>query len=283
MNFSKLFVIIIFVITINIIDAQNIVNEDYKVLFVGNSLTEYKKNKMPMILKTFLKEKNEHINIDIFAKDGFSLVDHYFSIWKNKRRATSSVPSKGESTLVKMIKNGHYKKVIIQERGNLVLKSYYRNKWFYPIIDSIYTKVNKYNGHLLVFEDIGIDFIPPKQICGSEFYYDSLITDCSAIYTSVKQNYDTLEFIYNQINNKNITLVPIPKIMLEYKKTNSKIQLINKSGHPTVELQYMIAAIFYCELTRNNPISLTYNYKLKEEKAEEIRRMVWSFYSDMSR
>ena len=279
---SKILIIVLLIFINNMVNAQL---PKTRILLIGNSLTQYKKNKMPDILQSMLDENEKNIEITTFVMNGQSLygfthikfLDKPNGFFRKNRGYTISGNDTTLPTVYQKIMNGNYDIVVLQERGNSILSYDYRKYEYYPSVKSLDSVINLSKAKTFIYESYPSFSNDSIKVCPSSFFHKM---QCSEVYNTLDQQYDTIEksneYVLNKINNE-IFFIPIGYVSLKFKKLFPEIELVNKTGHPTKIFQYLISSVFYVALTNEQPKFYMQNnidYKLKSK----IREIVWSSY-----
>lgn len=281
---KKIFVLIITACFCFNIDASEPTPK--KVLLLGNSLTSYKKNKLPEILKEFIEFSDHEIEVDVFAKNGSSLYGHYFTEWLTERKGIAD-GDPFRSTAMNLIKEKKYDIVVVQERGNSILNSYFKKRKFLPILDSMKRVVESYGGQIYLYENDSFLIGDSMKVCYKSYSdfisneYEETKNICSSVYYSSKQIHDTLEVTYQKIKKDYPTIqnIPFNAASLRLSKDYEPKILTDKFGHPKPLVQYFLAAMFYSAITKQSPEKIKFDYKLKTEEAAKMKKLAWEIWS----
>ena len=274
---------------INILTFHSQYNDSTSVLFVGNSLTQYNKNKMITILKKFVSESNAHLQVETEVKDGARLDRHtqfYFPTPKIGYHLGHDTI--GATTMQRIIK-GNYDYVVLQD-PEWTIKERRENRLYPRIkyIDSICKSMT--NSKILFYETLPHYSKTPVAYCYgcsgffSGFAPDSIkLSPIKVTYSTVQQELDTISAVGNEIETsiaKGSQVIPTAKIITKLYLSNPNLKMTIVAGHPSKIVQYTLAVIFYTYLTNKNPNDLKWNYKLNKELASEIKKVVYDYYKE---
>lgn len=111
-----LFITLSFYISNSKAQTNVVIKRSDSILFVGNSLTCYSKNRLVDIFTSFNSAADHHNEIDVFAKNGESLYGHYYTNWIKKNKGIIIDGKSNNSTLLKILKEKKYHQIVLQER-----------------------------------------------------------------------------------------------------------------------------------------------------------------------
>jgi hypothetical protein len=259
--------------------------EETKILFLGNSLTKYKKNQMTDILQKFIDESNSKTSITVLATNGARLSHHTQTIMLSKKRGMSYGVDTVIATSMKIILNNNFDKIIIQDPDWLILKR--RIDHLYPSIRFIDSLTSS---KILFYEKVP-SFIEPRTFCyGCGIKYtkhapDSIKKPIIKIkYETIEEQIDSIKKVGFEITGqvaKGSSIIPTGEIIYRLSKKYPNELMTIEGEHPSKVVQFTLALTFYTYLTKNDPRKLKYNFKINQELAEEIKSDVYSYFRNI--
>lgn len=262
-------------------------SESKRVLFIGNSLTEYEKNKMPLILNRFIEEKMAKVIIETHVRHGYRLKSHNRSVEINKKERIRYEQDTIIATTIQRLINENFDFIVLQDPDWFIYEERQAN--LYPSIQFIDSIVkSKTNSKILFYQTIPA-FKEPITFCsGCNIHYSrgfpesGKVKEIKVTYQTIENQMDTIDKVGNYIENyiaPGSKVIPTGEIIVELYKRHPKLKMNIPGNHPSVNVQYALAVAFYSYLTKNDPRELKFEYKLKSELASEIKSIVYDIIS----
>jgi len=270
------------IFTLAVILSSYSQEKEKTVLFLGNSLTKYEKNKMTDILQEFIDESESKLTINVLATNGARLTHHTQTIMSSKKRGISYGVDTIIATSIQDIIKNNYDIIIIQDPDWLIPKR--REEYLYPSIKFIASLTKS---KLLFYQKVP-SFIEPRSFCyGCNIKYykntpDSIREKVIRIkYETIEQQIDSIKKVGIEITTKiakESEIIPTGQIIYDLSKKFTNEKMTIGGEHPSKIVQYTLALTFYTYLTQNDPRILNYNFKIKEETATSIKSDVYNFF-----
>lgn len=252
--------------------AQNENKLEFKnVLFVGNSLTKYEKNQTLFILNKFLEESNNDLHIGDHTYNGALLWNLMYNKTTSKRKGIM-VSDYYQSDLYQKMQKTDYDLIIVQQDSYDSLPGIdlpeARFRETLPIFDRL---MKSEEIPVVVFERYG-PFINKMSKHKNESYFENKYQSLLLKKQQLRDSIPDLKFI------------PTAYIIKEYRTTYPKARSRISGNHPSKNIQFLLACVFYKFLTGKNALDLIYAYKLNDLHANEIKslsdRAYSSFYTE---
>lgn len=276
-HLKTVFLIVLFVVSLTSY-SQDSTNG---VLFVGNSLTKYKKNKMTDILKEFIKESNLELQIEVAAYDGSRLMHHTSMIQVSKNKSIGFGIDTLEATTMKTIINGNYDLIVLQDPEWMIKVK--RELNIYPSVKFIASHTNS----KLAFYQKVPTFIEPIKFCyGCTAKYSKHTPDSikiekeEIVFKTIEHQMDTIRAVGDELRSEiapGSIIIPTGEIVNELHKKLPHVSMTIGGGHPSKIVQYALAVTFYTYITQKDPRELIYNFKLADGDAKLIRELVYNY------
>ena len=262
MRTLRILIFLIGCFSANVACGQEEVSRNKSILYVGNSLTKYERNHSLEILSTFLKEKESEILINDFTLNGAILWFLLHNKLTSERRGVLVTDLKN-GDLYNQIEQNDYDLIVVQEDSDndIPFPSFSESL---PLLDSL--SKNK-NIQLVVFENYAryIHKTRTKTLSSHlDDIYDATLTRKAVLLHNLQE----LDFI------------PTGYVVKEYRKAYPKSKYTYSIGgtHPSKNIQFLLACVFYKYLTGNDAEALEYNYKLKRDDANAIKQFTDKAY-----
>ena len=261
-------------------------NSNNSVLFIGNSLTKYKKNKMIDILKKFIKESDSDLSIDYEVHNGGRLDDHTQIVWTSKYSGHGEGRDTITATTMQKMINGHFNKIILQDPSWFIKQK--RENNLYKRMQFINTICKENNIEVYIYQAYPRFTNKITYFWNCNMTYSKGTTDINKskvineTYHSIKQQLDTIKTVSNEIESvimPDSRIIPIGEILVEiYNRFPKTKMTISKTNlHPSKVIQYALALAFYTYLTGDNPTKLKYNYKINDNIAHELKQLIFEY------
>ncbi len=256
------------------------------VLFIGNSLTYY--NNMPQTIQKMCDAQKLNIKIDQQTFAGAMLCEHACYVidkdFQRHRAEKGEVPNG-----VKKILNQKWDYVILQDAGSKVLNPKYAELSFEPSLIFLDSLIKRVHAKTILFEDYaGQEY--PRQICFSKMslnlymtvvpissvsnYHDLEGDYCSIYIKKSDDEYAIIKAEFEKISRKiNSGLVKVGYAFYTFKSQHPTIPIYqsHSDNHPSLQGSYLIACLFYKNITGNSLKNTKYSAGLNNKQAQIIR------------
>ena len=256
------------------------VKKEKHILFIGNSLTSY--NSMPGMVQKMIDERKLNIKIEQLTISGMGL-GVFATHAQHEDGALYRCENNEIPIGVRAILSKKWDLVILQERGGEELIPCHRIYTFEPALIFLDSVIRSIKARTVVYQDYaGNSF--PYHICDYNSFEENevstkvsapnlLISRCSINFDNSEQEFKEIEQAYYSITKKlNAKMVKIGYAFELFKKTNKSINLYDKDNtHPSPQGSYLIACLFYKNITGETLSKVKYSAGLDINQAAVIR------------
>lgn len=227
---------------------------DQRILFLGNSFTYY--NNLPKMFKLLAKSGGYNVLTDSITKSGGSL-GYYDETETNP--AVKKICDAFNQRLKKK-----WDIVVLQEQSTVPLTAD-RDTEMYPMIRALNKKITANGSQTMLFMTWG--YKDGDKEDGFPTFEDMSV--------GIKKGYMGIA------RELSIPVSPVGMAFQRAREEDKDIDLwADENSHPTVEGTYLAACVFYAEIYKKSPVSLTYTAGLPSEKVEFLQKVAEETYLD---
>jgi hypothetical protein len=260
-----------------------------KILFIGNSLTSV--NDMPQLLRQMLTESNIDVEVQQVTENGSDLTSHAKQIAGLDGSYYRIGPS-DTAVAVKKILREHWDMVILQEATWNILTPDIRASRTIPAIMFFDSLVRSGSGKVILYQNYTGQKFPARNCIPNgprTFLFKALAFDpntqvmpsgdssCSPVFYNRSAEFDCIEKEYDSIANSiSAGVARVGYYFNLCMKAHPDIQLYASSDddHPSKEGAYLMACVFFRQLTGKKLSSIHFSANLPENVAVKIRNLV---------
>jgi hypothetical protein len=231
-----------------------------EILFIGNSLTYY--HDMPATLQKIFNEKKIKINVHQSTLPGVSLADHLVN-----------------PQTLKKIEGQNWDVVILQEGTVRILIPEARKYKFERSVFKFDSIIKLKGGKTILYQSYPISIYPEKY-CYPSLLISNTIPEreyCSDELKDSDQEFRIIEDAFNKLSKQiDCDIAQVGLFFEICKRKYPELALFEsvEDTHPSALGSYLIACVFFKELTGEKASKISYSAGLNELDVEKVREVV---------